>query len=683
MPDFGSLIINFGSSLPNWLLLILFIVAVVVSFLQYVNDHNFNRLHRLVLTGLRIISLLLIIIILSEPIIRIRYDEEVKNSISVYLDATTSAKPYFIDKDGINTLSTFLSSLENSFFDVSYFIFGQKVQQIEDLLQIQDSTNNFEITDLQAVHNHIKASNTKLALVLSDGIQTTGSQPYFDKIDDKPIYSITLGDTIKRPILAIEDIVIPEKVYRNETFSIRTIINISNIDDDEMVFKLFKKEYDTFELLADSSVTLAADNKRIALTRSITLTNEVNEAFIKVEVSSNGKTITRTKLIPVLDKELKVASIATTLHPDVASFRRILRSTQSVSLFSYNNFEQNNIALYQDTLDLVVIHSDLETIQRYSKVFTRTPMIAFVQQTSKQIARSIAFADVNFQKQTSFTSSLGLPTQSLPPLNVAIPAITLPNASPLLLATIKEFQTDIPIILADEANPKRIYLTADSWYRWLNYPDENIQNFIQNLFTQLVERAAYLSENNKINKLSWPKSWITNKYYDLSLSVSDEVGNNDKDVIIEYNIISDSDIEIDNGFTQANAEGIHSLKVNFTKDGAFTIKLKALKNGELIDTSSTNIYVEALNLEDELKIAQPKVLADWTNSTNGKNLGYADSLEKHLLEFNNILKDKGLNNVSYIERIQSYEIAKSYLWFILLIWLLSIEWFIRRLRNSL
>lgn len=685
MPDFGSVIINFGSSLPNWLLLILFIVAVAITYLQYVSDSNFNRPQRLFLSGLRVISLLLIIVLLSEPILRVRYDEEVKNGISVYLDASSSAKPFMADGDNdeIATLTTFFSALNSSFLDVSYFIFGQEVQEIDDLSQFQNNENSFEITDLEVVHNHIKGSGTKLALVLSDGIQTSGSQPYFENIANKPIYSVTLGDTTRRPILAIEDMVIPEKVYRNETFAIRTIINISNINDDKLSFKLLKKQNATFELLTDSTVNLTAENKRIAITRNITLSNEESEALLKVEISSGGKNISRTNLIPILDKELKIASIATNLHPDVASFRRILRTTKSVSLSSYNNFEQASLALSLDTLDLLVLHANLATIERYSEGYPNLPIIAFVQQTNMQIARSLVFADVNLERQTSFSTSLGLPRRSLPPLSVAIPAISIPNTTPLLYATIKEFQSDVPIILANETSTKHIYLTADSWYRWLNYPDENIQKYTENLFSLLVERASYLNENNKINKLSWPKNWITNKYYDLGLSVSNEIGNNDKDVVMEYRILSENKTEIENGFTQANAEGLHSLRVNFIKEGTYTIRLKASKNGVLIDSTNTNIYVEALNLEDELKIAQPKVLADWTNTTDGENLGYADSLETHLMKLTKILDDRGLNNVNYVERIQSYELAKSYWWFILLLGLLSIEWIIRRLKNSL
>jgi len=103
----------------------------------------------------------------------------------------------------------------------------------------------------------------------------------------------------------------------------------------------------------------------------------------------------------------------------------------------------------------------------------------------------------------------------------------------------------------------------------------------------------------------------------------------------------------------------------------------------VIDSSTVNLYVEAINLEMEWKTAQPKVLSDWTSSTNGENLGYADSLYEHLRQFENIIANQGLDQISFSERIETFEVAKSYWWFVLLVLLLATEWFIRRTKNAL
>lgn len=683
MPDIGSVIINFGTSLPSWLLLIFCLISVMIGYFQYTKDQNFSIFHRFLLFGLRVLSLLLLILVVSEPIIRSKTYDEIKNTISVYFDISSSNNSNLRAEDTLTILEDFFPKINETVVNFSFNIFGQEVQNIEDIAELRTTNTSFEITDLEDVHNHIKSSNAKMALVLTDGIHTTGIQPYFERIADKSIYSITFGDTTQRSAIAIEDVVIPDNVYADEAFPVRTIVDLKNISSESLNFKLYKKEADTFKLITDSTVSLNSGNERIAITKNLLATDNKKEVLVKIEVSSGDLITSRTNLIPLIDKELKIASIATSIHPDVASTRRIIGSTKSVLLSTSNYFNRIEAISALDTNAVLIVHASLFDIQAIAEKYPKTPLIGFIINDSQRNNASYALADVTFEKETSFSTKLGIPNKKLPPLRVPIPALTIADTSPLLYANIKEFRVDVPIILFKEGESKRIYLTSDNWYTWLNYPDEDIQNYAENFLLQLIDWVKTSKDQDKIKTLSWPKNWVVNKDYVLALTVLDEVGRNDKEAIIEYRILDDEQKEIQNGFTQANAEGINQLTTSFTNEGAYSIKLKATKNAIVIDSSTVNLYVEAINLEMEWKTAQPKVLSDWTSSTNGENLGYADSLYEHLRQFENIIANQGLDQISFSERIETFEVAKSYWWFVLLVLLLATEWFIRRTKNAL
>jgi hypothetical protein len=683
MPDTGSLIINFGTNVPSWLLIVLCLIAILIAYLQYRKDQNFSLAGRISLFSLRLISLLLLLVILSEPAIRTKKYDEIKNEIAVYFDLSSSIESEIRSERNASIIQRFFS--QNSTYPVNYsfYIFGQNVEPLDNINSLESVTTNFSVTDLEKVHNHIKASSSSMALVLSDGIHTTGVQPYFDIIGDKSVYSIVFGDTTLQSTLAIEDVVIPEKVYTDESFPFRTIVDTKNLSNEQLSIKLFKKDNESYKLIADSTLILGSDSERISFSEILTPSAKSDEMTIKVEVSTSTKSTSRTKIISVVDKELKVASIATSLHPDVAATRRLLREIKSISLSSINYFNEIENIGNLDTNSVLIVHASLSNIKLISSKFTNIPVIGFINGSRNSRNRNYVLSDINFDKETSFSSKLKIPLEALPPLRVSIPALNIENSTPLLYADIKEFNTSVPTIFLENGDPKHIFITADSWYRWFNYPSASVKEYSQGFLLQLIDWVKSSNAQSRINPLSWPTNWVINKKYNLSLSVLDEVGRNDKDAIIEYNISGEDLSEIKNGFTKANAEGINELSANFNEEGAYSIKLKASKAGQVIDSTTVKIYVETVNLESEWKTAQPKILQTWVANANGENLGYADSLEYNLAKFEDEIKRKGLDEISYIERIETIELAKTYWWFILLIILLTTEWFIRRTKNAL
>lgn len=685
MPDGGSVIIDFGTSLPNWLLLVLCSISLLIAYLQYAKDFNFPTTTRFGLLSLRIISLFLLIFILWEPKTHQKIYEEIKNTINIYFDVSSSNLKYLQDKKSINYLQNYLKEVNNSSVKYNFYTFSEEVKELNQISDLQTINDEFELTNLQSVHNHFSSSKAEISLVFSDGIHTNTSEPYFQNLSNKRIYAVTFGDTTSQASLAIEDVVIADKVFTNEEVVIRTIIDAKNYSNETLDYKLYKKEFENFELITDSSLIISSNYERIAISPSFLTPENAKDLLIKVEISTKSKTTSRTKLIKVLNKETNIASVATNIHPDVASTRRLLREINSISLSSVNAFNNNIESISGlDSNQVLIVHAHLSDIKMLEQKFRSIPLIGFVQyENNASSTNSLVLADVSFDNETPFSSNLGVPKQSLPPLRVPLPAIIIDETTPLLFANIKELNTNIPVITYNEVGTKRIYITTDTWYSWFNYPDGAVKSYSQNFLLQLIDWVNSSKELNKIKLLSWPVDWIINKKYTLELNVLDEIGRIDKDALVEFTISSDESSEIINGFTKTNALGVNTLESTFTKEGSYKIKLLATKNGDFIDSLSTTIYVENVNLENELLTAKPSVLKNWTESTGGQNFGYSDSLNHHLMTFKKEINDLGYDKVSYLERIKTVEIAKNYYWFIILLILLSVEWFIRRKKNAL
>lgn len=182
---FGYEDINLTLTFPViYLFLSLFLIAAYSFYVYRYTILRFSH-SKIALVTLRVLALLILCLILFEPILNLSKKLTLEPSNFVFIDNSRSIR---ID-DGTNRLST-IKKIVNDFSvnasesNLTFYEFGNSVKPIDvdslDKLNFSDGATN-----LQDVFKTVQNSEKNIASVtiVSDGVITSGSNPYYDAIN--------------------------------------------------------------------------------------------------------------------------------------------------------------------------------------------------------------------------------------------------------------------------------------------------------------------------------------------------------------------------------------------------------------------------------------------------------------------------------------------------------------------
>lgn len=221
---FGYEDINLTLTFPViYLFLSLFLIAAYSFYVYRYTIPQIQPFKKIVLVTLRVLALLILCLILFEPILNLSKKLTLEPSNFVFIDNSRSIR---ID-DGTNRLST-IKKIVNDFSvnasesNLTFYEFGNSVKPIDvdslDKLNFSDGATN-----LQDVFKTVQNSEKNIASVtiVSDGVITSGSNPYYDAINlGIPVFTIGIGDTTQHTDVEIK------KVLHNDIVYVETPTNI-------------------------------------------------------------------------------------------------------------------------------------------------------------------------------------------------------------------------------------------------------------------------------------------------------------------------------------------------------------------------------------------------------------------------------------------------------------------------
>ncbi|MBU0697643.1 MAG: hypothetical protein KKE39_14130 [Bacteroidetes bacterium] len=693
MPLLFSLLFN---DLSAWWLIPCFILGFGLAFVLYQKSALEDKKLKWILFSLRGILLSLLAFLLLSPLIKLTQKQLEKPLIIIAQDASASIKSATGSEfDSVayhHDLENLAKSIgENS--EVKILNFGDEVKEGFDFKQTEKQTD-FSIL-LHYIQEQYVDRNIGALILSSDGIINRGANPINQISQIKyPIYSIALGDTIPKRDLILAQVNYNNLVYlgNDHQLTIEVQANKANGTKSQLVIKTndgqTQAQYFTVngdEWRQKFTINLEARKKGIQKI-------EVQVVPVKDEfsVQNNRQTI----FVNVLDGREKVLILADAPHPDISALRTAIENNKNYEVkIAYADDLPANIQDY----GLIIFHS-LPSVQhpitsflsqtrqksRWFIVGTNTNTSALSQNQSLLNINAPGNATQDYLSQLNkdfYAFSLNDDTkerlQNLAPLVAPFGNYSLKSAGIVLFnQKVGNVVTPAPLLsFGDDGGAKIAVLTGEGIWRWRleDFAKNDNHDAVDELISKSVQYLNAKDDKRKFRVYPIKDRFAENEHIILNAELYNDAYelNNEPDVSID--IQSKSGKKYSYLFSRVGQS--YQLDAGFLPSDEYSFAAKAVL-GKNSYAAKGDFLIEELNAELMHTTANHQLLYNMAVQSGGKMvMPNQISLLKDIIP-----KNEKVKTISYEEH--SYENIINLKWiFIVLMLLLSLEWFLRK-RNG-
>lgn len=693
---------------PIWFYSFCILAGAVYSFLLYRKEKRFDEIPkwaRRLLPVLRFIAVTLIAFFLLSPLLK-NISRMVEKPIIIFAQDNSESVAVGKDSSFYKTeyrqkVSELVSSLADK-FDTNNYSFGDK---IKNGLSFDFKEKQTDIASLfDEIETRFSNRNVGAVIIASDGLYNNGQNPVYSSAQNKfHVYTIALGDTTVRKDLILSKVLSNRIAYLGNKFPIEIQINSRQLGGKTSTCTVSKGTEVLFtqQVVVDgnnfsATIPVQLEAKETGLQRyTIKLSNIDGE----VSYSNNVKDI----FIDVLDGRQKVLILADAPHPDVAAIKNALESNENYEVNSFlaeNTGQITNLSSY----NLVVLHQLPSSKNKIDRVLTdidkATLPVLFILGSQSSIS---SFNKV--QSDLSVPAS-GKLNDALPYISKDFSLFTVSDAlrnysskfsplqcpfgnykinssvSVLFNQKIGLVETQQPLFLFSQSGERKTgVICGEGIWRWRlqDFAEHNNQNIFNELISKTVQ---YLSA--KIDKsffrviLSGAEGAKNNFYENEEVEFEAEVYNDN------YELINDPEA----GITIINADGkrfsfafskttkAYRLSAGIFPIGNYRYEAK-VKVGAKIYSEKGEFSVAALQVETTHTIADHQLLYSLAKK-NGGEIIYPNQIDK-LAEILNARED--IKPISHSGK-KLFDLINLKWIFFLLLSLLSLEWFMRKINGA-
>lgn len=674
-------------------------IALAISFLYpyllYKKESKIKQNTRLILAVIRGITVFIISFFLLGPLLNNRslsYEKPIilfaqDNSKSVLLNANKS----FYEKEYLEQRKKMIDELSTK-FDVKSFKVGDKLSA-DDEIKYNDSKSALSLI-LDEALNTYKNRNLAAVVLASDGISNAGRElSDYSELMKSRVYTVLMGDSIPQRDVRIQSITHNEIVYKKNDFIVDIRIkayDLANQTANISIMKDGKAVYSTKEKIASKNESI---NVKARLTADV---GGYQKYTLRVEPLAGEKNINNNVsnfYIEVIENKQKIALIAASAHPDLAAIKQSIEKNENyqVELLFADQVNLNKLKEYQ----LLVLHQLPTSFASANEVFkyiqnNNTPFWLIVgNQTYIDLFNKMnlglkiggyknnpneVFPKINNEFQGFVLDDRWNEfVNELPPLQSPFGNYIQDNASQRLFTQkIGTVNSDQALLLFNNANARKAILMGEGIWRW-KITENKIKgnsDLVDDLCTKIIQ---YLSSKDDKRKF---KVYLENK----NPEESDEIIFRAELYNDSYEAINNPDVSLS---IKNQQNKIYSFNFN-RNDKQYELNIGSLPEGtynyEAKTSVSQNEYKVAgsfnvikLNLEELNTVAEFDKLRDLAELTGAKAFK-ANELEKLKTE---LLNDENFKTLSYEENKTDEFINLKWI-FILLITLMSFEWFARK-----
>lgn len=606
------------------------------------------------------------------------------------------------------------SSSMNTGLDSTYFKneFENEINEFKDLVDekftieeytladgIKQGFPNFNAdkTDLSApitiLSNRFKYTKSLSALLLSDGIINSGSNPIYAANGlSFPINTLAFGDTNSYLDALIKNVQYNSISFIGNSFPVEVKIGIEQAKNSVSWVSIFEND----KLIEKKQITATSDSyeqKPTWILKAKTI--GLQKYSIEVSRFKNEKNIVNNRTsfyIDVLNSKQKIALIYQAPHPDINAIKQAIESYDDFEI-SCINIEQFNESL--NAYNLVILHQlpsasqkSLELIKQAKSAkipllfilgeqlnvssFNNLNLGLKINSSQVQTIEAEAINETGFslfQFDNEFLSQV----QEYPPLSCLYGTYQIsPDFVSMFSQRIGSVATEIPLItLNSNFEQKKAFILGTGIWQWrmrdfmLNQNHEFFNTFIEK-----IVRYLSLSEDKSRFSLDYQKQYAESDNITINAKLLNASYEQVKDAVINLTLVNEKKQSYYHQFVYNSIA--YELDLGNLPFGKYTLTANTKVGNEKFETKGSFV-VNEWNMEKANLKANHNLLNSLAYETGGKFYYKKDfkTIAKDLL------KNENLKTVRYAtEKIT--DIIELLLVLFIIITLLAAEWFLRK-----
>lgn len=660
---------------------IAFVLSGSLGYYQYY--YRVKKLTKVsfLLVIIRSLVFFLLILLFLNPSITKESIINQKAKLSILVDNSSSIR--FFKKDSLvhAILQNFKTHKKlNKRFDINYYSFGNLFQQ-SDSFSFDENQTDISMP-LERIYK-IQKNTSNAIVLLSDGNQTIGNDYQYTSLKD-PVFPIVIGDTTEYQDVKIAQINVNRYSFINNQFPIESILQYEGTQTIKLRYSLENNG----KIIFSKRINFSEKNNSHILKTFIKATKEGTNFFTsKIEYLENEKNIVNNSKnfsVEVIDKQSEVLLISSFYHPDLGALKKAIESDKqrkvTIKIVDNKNIQLNKyqlVVMYQpnnkfnniiDQLNSNKSSFMLITGSKTDWLFLNNKSLGINKKNINQLENySARFYNgfLNFsQKNIGF--------ENFPPMidYYGETTVSIPHQT-LLYQSINGFSSQNPLLAtANHNNQKKVFLFGEGIWKWRS--SSFLKNNSFQYFDEFIGNLVQYASNKKIrNRLDLD---IT-PYYNANSSI--QIGA----FYVDENYQFDDRATL--LFTIKNKDSKNKKIFPFSLSGtSYQLELTSLEAGEYeytIEVDGQNISkkgtfkVNEFLIEEQFTNANSSKLELLAQKTAGK-LYFED---KYRLVIDDLVTDNRFTTIQKSKK--TIDKLVNWQWIMLLIiGLLSLEWFIRK-----
>ena len=660
---------------------IAFVLSGSLGYYQYY--YRVKKLTKVsfLLVIIRSLVFFLLILLFLNPSITKESIINQKAKLSILVDNSSSIR--FFKKDSLvhAILQNFKTHKKlNKRFDINYYSFGNLFQQ-SDSFSFDENQTDISMP-LERI-SKIQKNASNAIVLLSDGNQTIGNDYQYTSLKD-PVFPIVIGDTTEYQDVKIAQINVNRYSFINNQFPIESILQYEGTQTIKLRYSLENNG----KIIFSKRINFSEKNNSHILKTFIKATKEGTNFFTsKIEYLENEKNIVNNSKnfsVEVIDKQSEVLLISSFYHPDLGALKKAIESDKqrkvTIKIVDNKNIQLNKyqlVVMYQpnnkfnniiDQLNSNKSSFMLITGSKTDWLFLNNKSLGINKKNINQLENySARFYNgfLNFsQKNIGF--------ENFPPMidYYGETTVSIPHQT-LLYQSINGFSSQNPLLAtANHNNQKKVFLFGEGIWKWRS--SSFLKNNSFQYFDEFIGNLVQYASNKKIrNRLDLD---IT-PYYNANSSI--QIGA----FYVDENYQFDDRATL--LFTIKNKDSKNKKIFPFSLSGtSYQLELTSLEAGEYeytIEVDGQNISkkgtfkVNEFLIEEQFTNANSSKLELLAQKTAGK-LYFED---KYRLVIDDLVTDNRFTTIQKSKK--TIDKLVNWQWIMLLIiGLLSLEWFIRK-----
>jgi len=676
-------------SVSGWWLPACLVLGLVYAWLMYRQPVQLVKSIRYTLFALRAVVVSFLALLLVSPLVRSTSYQPQKPLVLIAQDNSESIKLF--GKNALNEgWGDALKKQLGNDYEVHEFHFDKDLK--DNLSDKLDGKQTDISNALHQLNERFVNRNIGALVLATDGLYNLGADPQYETRNIKTnIYTIALGDTVPRRDLLLSNVNYNKTAFLGNDFEVEILAEAHQSAGENMHLTITE---DGRQVHAQNiSITSAAFKKVIPVKLNADKKGirrfTISLAPVKNELSVQNNT--ETIYIDVLDARQKVLLLYDGPHPDLSVIKQAIESNKNFEVktsllsdvasikvgdYSLAILYQLSAASYGKLQTLLQSKTPLWFIagtQADLQAFNNAQKVVKINAGRQEVQEAFAQPVSTFSAFT-LTDSTRDKISKLPPLVAPFGTYeALGTASVLFKQKIGNVETSYPLLaFNDEGGRKTAALTGEGLWRWqlAEYREFGNHHAVEELLSQTVQ---YLTANANRQRF---RVYAAKNVFDEGENVllNAELYNDALELIntpdVKINLKSQSGKNYSFLFTRTGQS--YQLNAGVLPVGEYTYQATTA-NGKQTFNANGQITVKQLNLETRQSTANHGLLRNMAEQSGGQML--LPSQINKLADL--IRKNENIKTVVYEDKRYSDLVDVKWV-FVLILLLLSAEWFLRK-----